>query len=118
MKVLLQKSALYVAPSSSSSSTFTFPSFQGQYFSGGNFRIYLLGNPVIWWSNLAFLATFLLMFFIAAIKWQRGYDTDEKVESKSKWDYARADKVNSMAKFNNSRLNFPEVESPLDFYNI
>jgi dolichyl-phosphate-mannose-protein mannosyltransferase len=61
-----------------------FSRFQGQYFSGGNFRIYLLGNPVIWWSNLVFLAMFLLMFFIAAIKQQRGYDADEKAETKSK----------------------------------
>jgi C-terminal four TMM region of protein-O-mannosyltransferase len=57
--------------------------FQGQYFSGGNFRIYLLGNPVVWWSNLAFLAMFLLTYFIAAIKQQRGYDADEQAEAKS-----------------------------------
>lgn len=63
---------------------FLFCCFQGQYFSGGNFRIYLLGNPVIWWSNLAFLAAFLLMYFIAAIKQQRGYDADEKPETESK----------------------------------
>lgn len=59
-------------------------SFQGQYFSGGSFRIYLLGNPVVWWSNLAFLAIFLLTYFMAAIKRQRGYDADEDCETKSK----------------------------------
>jgi dolichyl-phosphate-mannose--protein O-mannosyl transferase len=58
-------------------------SFQGQYFSGGNYRIYLLGNPIVWWSNLAFLAMFLLTYFIAAIKRQRGYDADEELEAKS-----------------------------------
>lgn len=61
--------------------------FQGQYFSGGNFRIYMLGNPVIWWSNLAFLVVFLLTYFIAAIKQQRGYDADESPESRSKCNY-------------------------------
>lgn len=60
-------------------------SFQGQYFSGGSFRIYLLGNPVVWWSNLAFLAVFLLTYFMAAIKRQRGYDADEDCETKSEW---------------------------------
>lgn len=56
--------------------------FQGQYFSGGIFRIYLLGNPIIWWSNLVFLALFLLTYFIAAIKQQRGYDVNEELEVK------------------------------------
>lgn len=63
-------------------------SFQGQYFSGGSFRIYLLGNPVVWWSNLAFLAVFLLTYFMAAIKRQRGYDADEDCETKSEWSLA------------------------------
>jgi dolichyl-phosphate-mannose-protein mannosyltransferase len=43
-----------------------------------------LGNPVIWWSNLVFLAMFLLMYFMAAVKQQRGYDADEKAETRSK----------------------------------
>jgi dolichyl-phosphate-mannose--protein O-mannosyl transferase len=37
----------------------------------------------VWWSNLAFLAMFLLTYFIAAIKQQRGYDADEQAEAKS-----------------------------------
>lgn len=67
----------------------TFVSFQGQYFSGGSFRIYLLGNPIIWWSNLAFLAMFLLTYFMAAVKQQRGYDADEQAEARSKWNCVR-----------------------------
>ncbi|XP_022901838.2 protein O-mannosyl-transferase 2 [Onthophagus taurus] len=47
--------------------------YRGQFFSGSNYRIYLLGNPVIWWSNLLFLAIFLIVFSINAIKEQRGY---------------------------------------------
>ncbi|KAI4469035.1 dolichyl-phosphate-mannose--protein mannosyltransferase [Holotrichia oblita] len=47
--------------------------YRGQFFSGSNYRIYLLGNPVIWWSNLVFLAVFLVVFLFNAVKYQRGY---------------------------------------------
>lgn len=47
--------------------------FQGQFFSGSSFKIYLLGNPVIWWGNLVFLALFLIVFSVNAVKLQRGY---------------------------------------------
>lgn len=52
---------------------FCFGYFQGQFFSGSAYRIYLLGNPVIWWSNLVFLALFLLIFIATAVREQRGY---------------------------------------------
>lgn len=60
---------------------FVFVSFifyvkQGQFFSGSAYRIYLLGNPIIWWSNLLFLAIFLLVFFVSAVKKQRGYENN------------------------------------------
>lgn len=58
-----------------------------------------------------FLAMFILMYFIAAIKKQRGYDADEKLESKSKWNDVIVGEVNFMSDFNNSGLNFPEVKS-------
>lgn len=45
--------------------------FQGQFFSGSSYRIYLLGNPVIWWSNLLFLALFVVVFLCQAILQQR-----------------------------------------------
>lgn len=45
---------------------------QGQFFSGNNYRIYLLGNPIIWWGNLMFLAFFLLTYFYMAVRHQRG----------------------------------------------
>lgn len=36
---------------------------KGQWFSAGDeTRIYLLGNPVIWWANLVFLAVFLASY--------------------------------------------------------
>lgn len=85
----LRKSALSVFHHHCQIPRYSLPSalgsFQGQYFSGGNFRIYLLGNPIVWWSNLAFLAIFLLTYFMAAIKQQRGYDADEEQEAKCEY---------------------------------
>ena len=46
---------------------------QGQFFSGNEQRIYLLGNPIIWWGNLVFLAIFILLFIHAAVREQRGF---------------------------------------------
>jgi hypothetical protein len=37
---------------------------------------------VVWWSNLAFLAMFLVEYFIAAVKRQRGYDAEEPAQAK------------------------------------
>uniref|UniRef100_A0A0A1WHV6 Protein O-mannosyl-transferase 2 n=1 Tax=Zeugodacus cucurbitae TaxID=28588 RepID=A0A0A1WHV6_ZEUCU len=45
--------------------------YRGQYFSGSSYRIYLLGNPIIWWSNLVFLILFLLVSSITIIKQRR-----------------------------------------------
>lgn len=45
--------------------------FQGQFFSGSTHRIYLLGNPVVWWTNLAFLIIFFLVYIINSIKEKR-----------------------------------------------
>ena len=47
-------------------------SLQGQFFSGADQRIYLLGNPIIWWGNLGFLALFLMLYLVQSIKEQRG----------------------------------------------
>ncbi|XP_049959896.1 protein O-mannosyl-transferase 2 isoform X1 [Schistocerca serialis cubense] len=59
--------------------------YRGQFFSGSNYRIYLLGNPVIWWSNLIFLAAFLIVFIYNSVKWQRGYkDPPEVKEAKDR----------------------------------
>jgi len=45
---------------------------RGQFFSGNDQRIYLLGNPIIWWGNLIFLALFLVLYLAQSIKEQRG----------------------------------------------
>lgn len=49
--------------------------YQGLRFSGVNeteYRVYLLGNPVIWWLNLFSLALFLVMVCLFSLALQRG----------------------------------------------
>uniref|UniRef100_A0A8C1ZBL2 Protein O-mannosyl-transferase 2 n=1 Tax=Cyprinus carpio TaxID=7962 RepID=A0A8C1ZBL2_CYPCA len=49
--------------------------YQGLRFSGVNeteYRVYLLGNPVIWWLNLLSLALFVFMLTVASLAKQRG----------------------------------------------
>ena len=48
---------------------------RGQWFSAGDdsqHRVYLLGNPLIWWANIVFLVIFLIMYFYSNLKTQRG----------------------------------------------
>lgn len=35
-------------------------------------RVFLLGNPVIWWGNIIFLILFLIMYSYSSLKTQRG----------------------------------------------
>lgn len=63
---------------------------QGQFFSGSTHRIYLLGNPVIWWSNLVFLALFVLASAATYVHGQRHPDAappahDERSLSAARW---------------------------------
>lgn len=53
---------------------------KGQFFSGNSHRIYLLGNPVVWWGNLVFLGTFLIIFAYNSIREQRGYQDSPSVK--------------------------------------
>uniref|UniRef100_A0A1Y1KV29 Protein O-mannosyl-transferase 2 n=1 Tax=Photinus pyralis TaxID=7054 RepID=A0A1Y1KV29_PHOPY len=55
--------------------------YRGQFFSGSAYRIYLLGNPVIWWGNLVFLIVFVIVFITRSIKQQRGYVKTLTVEA-------------------------------------
>lgn len=50
---------------------FTLFLFQGQFFSGSEYRIYLLGNPVIWWSNILFLFVFAILVLFKVIRNRR-----------------------------------------------
>ncbi|XP_066129270.1 protein O-mannosyl-transferase 2 isoform X3 [Saccopteryx bilineata] len=59
--------------------------YQGLRFSGVNdtdFRVYLLGNPVVWWLNLLSLALYLLSGSIVAVAVQRGARLPTEVEVK------------------------------------
>lgn len=46
--------------------------YRGQFFSGNEQRIYLLGNPIIWWGNLVFLAIYIFLYIHAAVREKRG----------------------------------------------
>jgi len=50
---------------------------RGQYFSGSSYRIYLLGNPIIWWGNLGLLLLFLGLYAFHAWREQRGTYLEE-----------------------------------------
>ncbi|XP_032261560.1 protein O-mannosyl-transferase 2 isoform X2 [Phoca vitulina] len=60
--------------------------YQGLRFSGINdtdFRVYLLGNPVVWWLNLLSIALYLLLGSIMAVAVQRGARLPAEVEGLS-----------------------------------
>ncbi|XP_032477470.1 protein O-mannosyl-transferase 2 isoform X3 [Phocoena sinus] len=60
--------------------------YQGLRFSGINdtdFRVYLLGNPVVWWLNLLSIALYLLSGSIFAVALQRGARLPAEVEGLS-----------------------------------
>ncbi|XP_033217409.1 protein O-mannosyl-transferase 2 [Belonocnema kinseyi] len=59
--------------------------YRGQFFSGNEQKIYLLGNPIIWWGNLLFLAIFIFLLIHAAVREQRGLvETTAGVEQRRK----------------------------------
>ncbi|KAL1468871.1 hypothetical protein MTO96_025148, partial [Rhipicephalus appendiculatus] len=47
--------------------------YKGQFFSGVQFRIYLLGNPVIWWGNLVCMALYGFIQLYVLVRQKRGY---------------------------------------------
>lgn len=46
---------------------------QGQHFSGGTPKIYLLGNPLVFWGNLGALGLYLFTRLYSAYMCKRGY---------------------------------------------
>uniref|UniRef100_A0AAQ4PD29 Protein O-mannosyl-transferase 2 n=1 Tax=Gasterosteus aculeatus aculeatus TaxID=481459 RepID=A0AAQ4PD29_GASAC len=55
--------------------------YQGLRFSGVNdteYRVYLLGNPVVWWVNLAGLGLYPIMVAVASVALQRGFSLGQK----------------------------------------
>lgn len=49
-------------------------------------QIYLIGNPVVWWSSTAAIAIWVLFKSIAALRWQRNCD-DYSNETFKRFDY-------------------------------
>lgn len=50
---------------------------KGQWFSAiDGYKVYLLGNPIIWWGNLVVLAAFVLVYIYNAYRTQRGLKDD------------------------------------------
>ena len=49
-------------------------------------QIYLIGNPVIWWSSTAAIAIYFVFKGLSIIRWQRGYKDYESFEFK-RFDY-------------------------------
>ncbi|XP_078263368.1 protein O-mannosyl-transferase 2 isoform X1 [Rhinoraja longicauda] len=59
--------------------------YQGLRFSGTNeteYRVYLLGNPVIWWLNLVGLLMYVLLFSFTVVYLQRGYQPGYQVRER------------------------------------
>ncbi|XP_014601229.1 PREDICTED: protein O-mannosyl-transferase 2, partial [Polistes canadensis] len=92
--VMLQgNSDLKVKEGEVSSQPWQWPiNYRGQFFSGNNQRVYLLGNPVIWWGNIIFLIMFIMLYIHVCIREQRGCIEDaltlqqrEKIMEAGKW---------------------------------
>ncbi|XP_011504680.1 PREDICTED: protein O-mannosyl-transferase 2 [Ceratosolen solmsi marchali] len=79
--VMLQgNSDLKVKEGEVSSKPWQWPiNYRGQFFSGNSQRIYLLGNPVIWWGNIVFLFIFVLVYINAAVCEKRGCKEDKSL---------------------------------------
>ncbi|XP_062502290.1 protein O-mannosyl-transferase 2-like [Corticium candelabrum] len=66
--------------------------YRGQRFSGvgaDTFRVYLLGNPVLFWGNIVWLFVFMFLYVIRAIFLQRGKQESNDVKAyRDKMSYA------------------------------
>ena len=49
-------------------------------------QIYLIGNPVIWWSSTSAIAIYLVFKGLSVLRWQRGYSDYDNVNFK-RFDY-------------------------------
>ncbi|KAL1959591.1 hypothetical protein VTO42DRAFT_1626 [Malbranchea cinnamomea] len=49
-------------------------------------QIYLIGNPLIWWSSTVAIVTYVIFKGIAVLRWQRGYSDYKNVTFK-RFDY-------------------------------
>ncbi|XP_045537756.1 protein O-mannosyl-transferase 2 [Papilio machaon] len=58
--------------------------YRGQFFSGSGHRVYLLGNPVVWWTNLIFLVVFFFIYIINSIREKRAEAFGKPLKGKTK----------------------------------
>ncbi|XP_058685763.1 protein O-mannosyl-transferase 2 isoform X2 [Poecile atricapillus] len=61
--------------------------YQGLHFSGVNetdYRVYLLGNPVIWWLNLVTIGLYLLITVCTAVALKRGVQLTSELKELSR----------------------------------
>lgn len=56
--------------------------YKGQFFSGVQYRIYLLGNPIIWWGDLVCMGIYLVIQVYVLIRQKRGYTRSVEVEGR------------------------------------
>lgn len=49
-------------------------------------QVYLLGNPIIWWSSTAAIAIYAIVKGLAILRWQRGYN-DYQNNTFKRFDY-------------------------------
>ncbi|KAK8741606.1 hypothetical protein OTU49_002295 [Cherax quadricarinatus] len=56
--------------------------FKGQHFSGGKPRIYLLGNPVVFWGNLVALVCYFTLCTWNSFQIKRGYSISPNVRAR------------------------------------
>ncbi|TGZ77999.1 PMT-domain-containing protein [Ascodesmis nigricans] len=49
-------------------------------------QIYLIGNPLIWWTSTAVIGVYAVFKILAILRWQRGYG-DYAVENFRRFDY-------------------------------
>lgn len=66
--------------------------YKGQFFSGVQYRIYLLGNPIIWWGNLVCMALYAVIQLYVLVRQKRGYlgnpetqERDRRLTQASVW---------------------------------
>ncbi|KAF4309706.1 Glycosyl transferase family 39 [Botryosphaeria dothidea] len=60
---------------------------RGINFWGQNHRqIYLIGNPLVWWSSTAAVVVYLVVKALAVVRWQRGFKDYNNVNFK-RFDY-------------------------------
>jgi len=56
------------------------------FWGKNNRQIYLIGNPIIWWSSTLAIVAYVLFKGIATLRWQRGFN-DYNIENFRRYDF-------------------------------